>query len=87
MTRITISLPKEMLARMDALAQERGETRSAFVRRGLEQTLEGYEARKVLAQAQALYAEIEETDRRLAEDFLSISAETLPPYSDAEAEQ
>ncbi len=84
MTRITISLPKELLARVEALAQERGETRSAFVRRSLEQALERYEARKVLAEAQTLYAEIEETDRKLAEGFLAISAETLPPYDEAE---
>ena len=85
--KIAISLPADLLAKVDALAQQRGESRSAFVRRSLEQALGRQEAQQVLIEARRLYAEVEETDRELAEDFLSISAETLPPYSGSETER
>ncbi len=37
---------------------------------------------RVLAEARALYAAIEEDDRAMAEDFLAVVAENLPPYEE-----
>ncbi|HID86939.1 MAG TPA: ribbon-helix-helix protein, CopG family [Anaerolineae bacterium] len=79
-TRIAVSLPPDLLAQVDELAQRLNESRSAIVRRSLEQTLEQYALQRTLHKAGEIYAEIEEADRQLAEDFLTISAETLPPY-------
>lgn len=79
-TKIAVSLPSDLLAQVDELARRLNESRSAIVRRSLEQTLEQYALQQTLRKARKIYAEIEEADRQLAEDFLTISAETLPPY-------
>ncbi len=79
-TKIAVSLPSDLLAQLDELARRLNQSRSALVRRSLEQTLEQYAFQQTLRKAREIYAEIEETDRQLAEDFLTISAETLPKY-------
>ena len=79
-TKIAVSLPPDLLAQVDELARRLNESRSALVRRSLEKTLEQYTLQQTRHKAREIYAEIEETDRQLAEDFLTISAETLPPY-------
>ena len=80
--KIGISLPRPLLERVDALARRKGQSRSEFVRRSLERTLEKEIPPRVLAEARALYAAIEEDDQTLAEDFLTIASETLPPYEE-----
>jgi len=79
-TKIAVSLPPELLSQVDELARTLNVSRSAIVRRSLEQTLEQYAFQQTLRKAREIYAEIEETDRQLTEDFLTISAETLPTY-------
>jgi len=80
--KISISLPRPLLERVDAIARRQGQSRSEFVRRGLERALAEEIPPPVLAEARALYAAIEEDDRILAEDFLAVAAETLPPYEE-----
>ena len=81
--KIGISLPRPLLERVDAAARRKGQSRSEFVRRSLERALAEEVSPRVLAEARALYAAIEEDDRALAEDFLAVAAETLPPYEEA----
>ena len=78
--KIGISLPHPLLKRVDTAARRKGQSRSEFVRRSLERTLVEDVPLRVLAEARALYAAIEEDDHSLAEDFLMVAAETLPPY-------
>lgn len=82
--KIGISLPRSLLERVDAIARRRGLSRSEFVRHSLARTLAEEIPTHVLAEARALYAAIEEDERTLAEDFLAVAAETLPPYEEAE---
>ena len=82
--KIGISLPRPLLERVDAIAHRKGLSRSEFVRRSLARALSEEIPPRVLAEARALYAAIEEDDRTLAEDFLAVAAETLPPYEEAE---
>jgi len=81
--RIGISLPRPLLEQVDAAARRKGQSRIEFVRRSLERALAEEVSPRVLAEARALYAAIEEDDRALAEDFLAVAAETLPPYEEA----
>jgi len=81
--KIGISLPRPLLQRVDAVARRKNQSRSEFVRRSLERVLAEEVTSHVLAEASALYAAIEEDDRTLAEDFLAVAAETLPPYEEA----
>jgi metal-responsive CopG/Arc/MetJ family transcriptional regulator len=78
--KIGISLPRPLLERVDAIARRKNQSRSEFVRRSLERTLAEDTPSHVLAEARALYAAIEDDDLSLAEDFLAVAAETLPPY-------
>lgn len=80
---IGISLPRPLLKRVDVVARRKDQSRSEFVRRSLERALAEDVPPRVLAEARALYAAIEEDDRALAEDFLAVVAETLPPYEEA----
>ena len=81
--KIGISLPRSLLERVDAIARRRGLSRSEFVRHSLARTLAEEIPAHVLAEARALYAAIEEDNGTLAEDFLAVASETLPPYEEA----
>jgi metal-responsive CopG/Arc/MetJ family transcriptional regulator len=83
-TKIGISLPQPLLERVDAAARRKRQSRSEFVRRSLERALAEETPSHVLAEARALYAAIEDDDLNLAEDFITIAAETLPPYKTEE---
>ena len=85
--KIGISLPRPLLERVDAVARRKNQSRSEFVRRSLERALADEMPSRVLAEARALYAAIGEDDLTLAEDFLTITAETLPPYEVGENEE
>jgi metal-responsive CopG/Arc/MetJ family transcriptional regulator len=81
--KIGISLPRPLLDRVDALARHKRQSRSEFVRQSLERTLAEEIPPHVLAEARELYAAVEADDRALAEGFLAVAAETLPPYDEA----
>ena len=80
MTKIDISLPRPLLERVDAVARRKNQSRSEFVRQSLERALAEEMPSRVLAEDHALYAAIEKDDPSLAEDFLTVAAETLPPF-------
>ncbi len=84
--KIGISLPRPLLERVDAIARRKKQSRSEFVRRSLERALAEETPSHVLAEARALYAATEDDDLALAEDFLTVSTETLPPYETEEDE-
>jgi len=83
--KIGISLSRSLLERVDALARRKGQSRSEFIRRSLEQALMEDVSSHTLAEARTLYAAIEKDDRAVAEDFLTVAAETLPPYEETES--
>ncbi|MEA3339594.1 MAG: ribbon-helix-helix protein, CopG family [Chloroflexota bacterium] len=82
--KIGISLPRPLLEQVDVIARRRSQSRSEFIRQNLEQALAEDTPPRVLAEARALYAAIEKEDLTLAEDFLTVAAETVPPYEEAE---
>lgn len=83
--KIGISLPRHLLERVDDIVRRKGQSRSEFIRRSLEQALAENVPSRVLAEARALYAAVKEQDLSLAEDFMTVASETLPPYEEAES--
>jgi metal-responsive CopG/Arc/MetJ family transcriptional regulator len=81
MTKVSISLPGELLAEIDELAEKRQLPRSALVRESLERVLNEERQRQTLIRARELYAQIAAEDRALSEEHLPLTVETLPPYS------
>lgn len=77
-SKVALSLPVSLLTRIDRLAKKSRLSRSAFVRRAVEQTLREPAEAEVIQKAHRIYAEIGEEDRALANAFLSLAAETLP---------
>jgi metal-responsive CopG/Arc/MetJ family transcriptional regulator len=81
LSRVTLTLPRGLLARIDDLAHRRGLSRSAVIRSSLETALAAEDEQALLSRARQLYAEIESEDRTLAGAYASLLAETVPPYS------
>jgi metal-responsive CopG/Arc/MetJ family transcriptional regulator len=82
--KIGVSLPDSLLEKVDTSARRKGISRSEFVRRSLERALAEEPSPRVLAEARALYAAVEEDDLELADDFLTVAADTLPTYEEPE---
>ena len=78
--KVAISLPQPLLQRIDELARRLDETRSGFIRRSLERTVEEYDFEETVRRAREIYAEVDEEERELHEAFFSIAAETLPEW-------
>jgi metal-responsive CopG/Arc/MetJ family transcriptional regulator len=85
-TKTSVSLPDDLAATLDRLAQEKQMSRSALVREGLMRWLEEEQRQRVLARARELYAEIAAEDRALAEMYQPLAAESLPPYTASDKE-
>lgn len=83
-TKVAISLPESLLARADAEASTRGETRSAYVRTVLEQALAAADEERTLREARAVYELIERDpeSRVTLDDFAAISYETRPAFDE-----
>jgi metal-responsive CopG/Arc/MetJ family transcriptional regulator len=79
--KVALSLPASLLTQVDRMARKSGVTRSAFVRQAVERSLRQSGESEVVRKAHAIYAEIGEEDRALAEAFLHLAAETLPAPS------
>lgn len=80
MAKIAISLPDEMLHRIDNVAEERQITRSELIRDSVAAYFEIERYRRTLARAQVLYAEIAEEGAGIAQAYRPLLAETLPGY-------
>jgi metal-responsive CopG/Arc/MetJ family transcriptional regulator len=76
--KVALSFPVGLLDRVDRMARKSKLSRSAFVSRVLEQGLRQPAEAETFRRAHALYAEIGEADRALAEMFLPLAVETLP---------
>jgi len=59
---------------VDRFANRMGKTRSALVRDVLQEFIAVREEREALDKARRIYAQIEDADRELSEEFLRISA-------------
>ncbi len=77
--KVALSLPADLLARIDRHAKKFRLSRSAFVREVMERTLRQPHEDEILRKARHLYAEVGQEDRVLSEGFLTLAAETLPP--------
>jgi metal-responsive CopG/Arc/MetJ family transcriptional regulator len=77
--KVAVSLPSSLLNRIDRVAKKSRLSRSAVIREAVERTFRQRDEDEVLRKAHPIYAEIGEEDRALAETFLSLAAETLPP--------
>ena len=71
--KVTISLPKDLLAVADGLARERAKTRSGVIA----ELLEKAERARVHALMEQGYREMAEEDRRLAEEAFPLASEML----------
>jgi metal-responsive CopG/Arc/MetJ family transcriptional regulator len=79
--KIAISLPRELLERLDAQARETGKSRSEFIRECIEQVLYAAEEEQLVREAKALYAAVGyDDDMDLVEAMTALAAETLPPW-------
>jgi metal-responsive CopG/Arc/MetJ family transcriptional regulator len=88
MAKIAVSLPADLLVRVDAAAAAAGQSRSAFLRHSLESVLSQLEEERAVLEVGALYAEIESdpVERRLAEAYASLAIETVPPFESEPAD-
>lgn len=72
--KVAVSMHGDLLAQVDRFANRMGKTRSALVRDVLQEFIAVREEREALDKARRIYAEIEDADRELSEEFLRISA-------------
>ena len=77
--KIALSLPAPLVTRIDRLAKKSGLSRSAVVREVVERTLNESTETEILRKARRIYSQIGEEDRALAETFLPLVAEAIPP--------
>ena len=76
--RATISLSKELFLEVDSIVKKFHCSRSSLVQEALESLVEEYLEKETKEKAGRIYREIAQSDRELADKFLSISSETLP---------
>ncbi|MGH2353876.1 MAG: CopG family ribbon-helix-helix protein [Chloroflexota bacterium] len=83
--RVAISLNSDLLARVDALATAAGQSRSEFVRKSLEQVLSVQEEERAVAEARAIYLDVEadSSQQAMHEAFLAAAQDTAPAYAAA----
>jgi len=78
--KITISLPADMLQQVDEYAQMGDKNRSLVIREAVETYIKEDVESRIISQAAKVYAQIEESDSKLSEQFLSISSETVQKF-------
>lgn len=78
--KLGISFPVELVEEIDRISKGLKKNRSEFVREAIAKMVSDYKKQQAIEKAEKIYNEIAEEDRRLAEDFLSISAEPVATY-------
>jgi predicted DNA-binding protein len=80
--KVAISLPPDLLGRVDDEAKAKGQSRSAYIRETLERALAVVEEERAVREARAVYAAIEEDPAfwPAHEAFARIASETVPPF-------
>ncbi len=77
--RVAVSLPKNLVCRVEELRNRMGLNRSRFYRMALKAYLEEFPGKEDEKLAQ-LYQDVQQTDRELVHHFKQDSHKHLPPY-------
>ena len=78
--KLGISFPVELVEEIDTISKGLKKSRSEVVREAIVTMINNYKQQQALRKAEKIYKEIEEDDKRLAEEFLSICAESTATY-------
>lgn len=78
--KLGISFPVELVEEIDTISKGLKKSRSEVVRVALVTMIDEYKQQQALRKAEKIYKEIEDEDKRLAEEFLSICAESAATY-------
>ena len=78
--KLGISFPVELVEEIDTISKGLKKSRSEVVRDAIIAMIDNYKQQQALRKAEKIYKEIEEDDKRLAEEFLSICAESAVIY-------
>jgi len=79
--KLGISFPVELVEEIDTISKGLKKSRSEVVREAIVTMINNYKQQQALRKAEKIYKEIEEDDKRLAEEFLSICAESTATYA------
>lgn len=79
-TKLGISIPKELLGEIDKISQGLKKNRSAVIREAIMKMINDYKKQQVIEHVENIYKEIAEDDKHLAEDFLSICEKSVAKY-------
>lgn len=82
-TKLGISFPVELVEEIDRMSKGLKKSRSEIIRDAVTKMINDYKRQQAITKAEKIYKEIAEDDRRLAEDFLSICAESVSKYKTA----
>lgn len=78
--KLGISFPTELVEEIDSLSKGLKKSRSEVIRVAITRMINDYKKQQAVEKAELVYKEIAEDDRRLAEDFISICAESRANY-------
>lgn len=78
--KLGISFPTELVEEIDKISKCLKKSRSEVVRDAMTRMINDYKKQQAVEKAGKIYKAIEEDDKRLAEDFLSICAEPVAKY-------
>ncbi|MBI5192306.1 MAG: ribbon-helix-helix protein, CopG family [Nitrospirae bacterium] len=78
--KLGISFPVELVEEIDAISKGLKKNRSEVVRDAIIAMINDYKRQQAVRKAEKIYKEIEEDDKLLAEEFLSICAESTATY-------
>lgn len=78
--KLGISFPTELVEEIDKISKGLKKNRSEVVRDAVTKMINDYKKQQAVEKAEKIYKAIEEDDKRLAEDFLSICAEPVAKY-------
>ncbi|MEW6108813.1 MAG: ribbon-helix-helix domain-containing protein [Nitrospirota bacterium] len=78
--KLGISFPVELVEEIDRISKGLKKSRSEVIRDAITKLVNDYKKKQAIERAEKIYKAIEEDDKRLAEDFLSICAEPAAKY-------
>lgn len=78
--KLGISFPAELVEEIDTVSRGLKKSRSEVVREAIIKMVDDYKRQQAVRKAEKIYKEIEADDKRLAEEFLSICAESAVSY-------
>ena len=78
--KLGISFPTELVEEIDRMSKGLKKTRSEVIREAVTMMISECKKRQVIEKAEKVYKAIAEDDKQLAEDFLSICAESAGIY-------